>query len=79
MKNLTVYIGTIQKCMNLEKYKKSGHKRMVTQYRENTQNTEVRYGFIEEYTKPVNKQAILIKNKKVICMNLNLLILLLII
>ena len=59
MKNLTVYVGTIKKCLNLEEYKLNGDETFITE----TQHSTIEIGLVECNTTIINKQAILIKNK----------------
>lgn len=59
MKNVTVYIGTIKKCLNYERYKKDGKE----SYMPDCQIGSLEMGFTYRNTKEINTQAILIKSK----------------
>lgn len=64
MKNVTVYIGTIKKCLDLENYRIHGDNNGRIMVEERTATSASLNRLITAfYTKTINEQAILIKDK----------------
>lgn len=63
MKNLTVYVGTIKRCLDLEGYKRDGDSTFLPDWEMSTGTSTILSGFSKPNTKIVKEQAILIKNK----------------
>ena len=64
MKNAVVYIGTIKKCLNFGKYQKHGEVKPTLQLdREESKTMTVETYLGEPICVPINRQAILIKDK----------------
>jgi len=59
MKNITVYVGTIKKCLNYERYKKDGERSYIPDCKIGS----LEMGFSCRNTEEINNQAILIKSK----------------
>lgn len=62
MKNLTVYIGTIKKCLNLKAYTKDGDYTFISDGEMSTSSSKMVSGYNRPNTKIINDQAIIIEN-----------------
>lgn len=63
MKNVNVYIGTIKRCLDLNKYNEYGDVRKQVLERERTGTTETITYAIINYTEIIDDQAIIIETK----------------
>lgn len=59
MKNLTVYVGTIKKCLDVKNFKKDGKSTFIP----DCEIGSITLGFSKPNVKTINEQAILIKNQ----------------
>lgn len=57
MKNLTVYVGTVKRCLDLENYKKDGDSTFIP----DCEFGSIQMGFAKPNTETINNQAILIQ------------------
>lgn len=63
MKNLTVYVGTIKKCLNLEAYENDGEHTFLPDWEISTSCSKILAGYSRPNTETINEQAILIQKK----------------
>lgn len=63
MQNLTVYIGTIKKCLDIKNYKKDGESTFIPEFEIGTSTTSITMGTAKPNAKTINEQAILIENQ----------------
>lgn len=63
MRNLTVYIGTIKKCLDIKNYKKDGESTFIPEFQIGTSTTSITMGTAKPNVKTINNQAILIENE----------------
>lgn len=62
MKNLTIYIGTIKKCLDIKNYNKDGDYTFSPDCEISTSCSKMEFGFNRPNTVVINDQAILIEN-----------------